>query len=80
MRGLVLVAAAGFVGGWVAAHIHDRGLGAGVDVPTEFRYRPQPEPESPFLVAVRGAVDGDAIAARLAEAMSRHPAGKRRAQ
>jgi len=41
MRRMLLAAAAGFVGGWVAAHI-DRGLGAGVDVPTEFRYRPQP--------------------------------------
>ena len=64
MRCMLLAAAVGFVGGWVAAHIHDRGLGAGVDVPTEFRYRPQP---------VGRIDDVDA-------AMRRHPAGKRRAQ
>jgi hypothetical protein len=70
MRRLVLVAAAGFVGGWVAAHIYDRSLGAGdVDVPTEFRYVPQVE-----LRVVGG--DPDAVHA----AMRRHPAGKRLAQ
>lgn len=72
-------AAAGFVGGLAVGRAMWHGS-LDVDVPTEFMYVPQPPP-APLRVV--GGIDPAAVdrfSADLADAIRRHPSGKRRAR